>query len=231
MAKVPKSRKGKIRAPRPKRRSDEIYNLRKRLKRQAARFEAQGDKANAQRYRQMAEKTYARKEREGARATYRQEEIRAIEGWEARARKIRENIRRSEREARKRAKKQERENRKAEREARKRRKESLVEQARELDEARAREVASDTARKELDYIEVPESLDKAQEAALYAVTRSLWQGVERENRLEAILSGLGVESIEEAYALQFSAASEFAMQGMEFEERYAFQIAMHALKR
>ena len=196
-------KKSSPKPPRAKRESDEVYNVRRRLKRRAASLRKQGRTFEAQHLEAQAAQTYAHKSKsEGsarARLEYARDKI-------AQARSTlyaflrREEKRQFERSN---GSRQPREPEKEKSTHLPKRGKTLSQQMREIDELLSEQERGDVSALDLQETKFERrgALTTEERAVLYGALRDEWLGVPREYRQDLILKKYGAESEEELFSM------------------------------
>lgn len=230
MAKKSSRVKTAERVSRQKTYADEVYNLRRRLKRRAAAEARKGNDHMAAKLREQAARTYAQKATAGEPrkrlssvaveiAAAREGLIKYLRTTQEREATIRESRERTARAIREYNAKGANIPLKDEANA-KRMNEKLKKRiAREKERAREREENEEE-------LKIPDELTKAEAAGLFAATADLWAGRPRQGREEIVLGYFGADSLEEAYARMMACQNEERQAEAERisadEEKYRF---------
>lgn len=209
--------------PRAKRTSDDAYNTRRRLKRQAAREAKAGNTQLAENLTRLANATYA--QNIAGKRTYSSATLANLENIRKyqRARDISafEDVSRETLPRRRR-------NSNASREER--RKLQRQERKQAAEERKALEAALDALRQNDWQANIPRRLSGWQRQALFASTAHLWQGKTYSQREQSIMQALGVGSLEEAFAKMTKDINADQLANASAEEKYALTTAFSRLR-
>lgn len=225
--------------PRPRRESDDVYNTRRRLKRQAAREAKAGNAQLAENLTRLANATYAQNfagkytyasatlsNIENIRRYQRKRDISIFEGVsrETPQRRARLNANASREERRKAQRARARDQKKRDRARR------AAERAKREEQA-ALEAALEALKANAWSNNIPRRLSGWQRQALFASTAHIWTGKTYRQREESIMESLDVGSLEEAFAKMSQDINADQLANASAEEKYALTTAFARLGR
>ena len=223
---------------RPRRASDDVYNTRRRLKRQAAREAKAGNAQLAENLTRLANATYA--QNFAGKYTYSSATLANLENIRRYQQKrdisIFESVSREtpQRRGRRNANASREERRKAQRarvrDQKKRERARRAADRAKREEQAALEAALEALKANSWRENIPRRLSGWQRQALFASSAHLWQGKPYSQREQSIMSALDVNTLEEAFAKMTKDINADQLANASAEEKYALTTAFSRLR-